>query len=194
MRVIRIKENKKYGDYDVLEVYDDDFCTVRSDWAENGVPASAAEPGEQYLSIPDDSPIQSGWSYDGAEYHESLTLARAKKGKLAEIAEKRYDAVNKNGLVIDGIIIDTDPEARIAIQEAQMGYAANGTLSAFWKGRNGLLPLTPAKFTELVTKVLLLKSVCFSKEFELTSAVTAASTIEQVEAIEWATPEVAIPA
>jgi hypothetical protein len=193
MRVVKLKENKKYGDFDVAEVYDNDFCVNNSDWAQNGAPTSGAEPGEQYLVIPDDSDIAVGWSYDGTTYHGEITLARAKAGKLAEIAEKRYNAVNKDGLTIDGIIIDTDPEARIAVQEAQTGYAANGTLSAYWKGRNGLLPLTPAKFTELVTKVLLLKSVCFAKEFDLTAVINTATTIEQVEAVEWTTPPVVIP-
>jgi hypothetical protein len=183
MRVLRLKRNPKYNDYDVATVLDDNFCTRRSDWKRNGIPAWP-EPGEILAEVPDDSPAEVGWSWDGAEYHEGPTLARTKADKREEIAESRWQA-ETGGLAVNGMTIATDRESQALITGAALQATIDASYTCQWKTAAGFVTLDATAILAVAQAVREHVQESFDREAELAGEVGAAVSIEAVEAIVW---------
>ena len=117
-----------------------------------------------------------------------IPLSTLKKMKIEELNNRKWHAINTDGVAYNGLMFDTDSDSQLALIEAKLAYDVIGTLpSSYWKARDGILELTKASFLELATTILNLKSVMFNKFFYLAKLVEEANTEEEINAITWDT-------
>lgn len=114
-----------------------------------------------------------------------IDLATAKALKLAEIAAARY-AFETGGVGLGGITYSTDRQTQATITGALVGMS-NGMLQSIdWKANDTQwVTLSLAQMQELAQTVAGHVQSSFSLEKTLAAQVSAAETIEAVQAIGW---------
>jgi hypothetical protein len=115
------------------------------------------------------------------------TLELAKEVKTEEIAAARWKA-ETSGVEYLGVKMHTDRDSQAKYTGAVVAYQATGAYPTNWKGVNGWLEIPDAAtLMGLATAVVQHVDTCFVNEKILADQVTAAETIEDVQAITWET-------
>jgi hypothetical protein len=127
-------------------------------------------------------------------------LEAAKSEKLAEIATKRWEAVQA-GIEINGVTVATDSDSQTALIGAAFGAfvkmigsslpaAAESLVAAIpektgWKGKDGWADLSVTDALNVAVTVRAHVQSLFDKERALAEKVVACSTVAEVDAISW---------
>ena len=109
------------------------------------------------------------------------------RGVRRELVEKARYAVEAEGIVVDGIPIDTDRHSRAAMMEVfkamQDGFV---TSSINLKTSNGFTPdLDISAMTSIVRATMVHVQEAFNKEARLIADINAAANAEAINAVGW---------
>lgn len=111
------------------------------------------------------------------------TLASVKADKLAHIAFWRF-AQEVGGVTVGVTRILTDRESQATVSNAFTSLTAGLITHVDWKSASGFVSLGLPEITAIAQAVAQHVQACFTAESLLVAEVEAATTIEQVEAIE----------
>lgn len=111
------------------------------------------------------------------------TLDELKAQKKAEIAAARY-AREIAGTTVNGITIDTGRDSQALITGAALAAVIDSDYSLNWKTGSGFIHLTAPEIIAVAQAVRAHVQSCFDREGELAALVDAATTKEELDAIE----------
>lgn len=112
------------------------------------------------------------------------TLTEVKTAKLAELAAARYTE-EIGGIVVGNVTIATDRESQAMLTGACVSLKQGLMQSVNWKGDDGWVTATLTEIELIAQAVGQHVQTCFTKESQLAAQVTAAETVEAVNAIVW---------
>jgi hypothetical protein len=186
MKVISLCKNKKYNDWDVVAVLNDDFCQ-RAGWSEgNFYKPQELNDVEMNIEAADDSPVEVGWIYDGENYYPEAPLYRVKKDKLAELTNAKWAEIERGEIEYEGLHYATDTGSQGLIGNAATMYQLSEELPPFWKATDGILQSPTIEQLTAISKAMYgYMEERFSKELTLAVSVNAAESAEAVEAVIW---------
>jgi hypothetical protein len=107
-----------------------------------------------------------------------------KQVKVWEIADKRWRE-ETGGIIVDGVEIATDRESQALLMGAVLAAQNNPEYAVNWKAKNGWFELDAATLIAIGNAVRSHVQACFDREKELQEQVEAATTIEELNTIEW---------
>ena len=113
-----------------------------------------------------------------------ISLDDIKKAKKDEIANDRYIA-EYSGVEFNGVKILTDLKSQVAISGAVLQATMDPSYTCRWKSENGFIELNANLILAIGTAVREYIQNCFNKEADLIELINAATTEEEVEAINW---------
>jgi hypothetical protein len=115
------------------------------------------------------------------------TLELARKVRLAEIADERYNE-ETGGIEFQGVTMHTDRESQAKYIGAIVALNALGTYPPNWKGMDGWLAIPDGDtLNALAAAVESHVSACYAREYALQALIEAATTIEEAQAVGWET-------
>lgn len=120
--------------------------------------------------------------WDGSKW--VIDLEKLKVEKRAEIADKRWQ-YETSGITVAGVEIATDRESQALLTAAVLKVKDDPSYTVNWKAKNGWAVLDAATILAVVDAVRSHVQACFDREKELQEQVEAATTIEELNTIEW---------
>lgn len=115
---------------------------------------------------------------------EPTTLGTAKQAKKDELAAWRY-LKETQGITLGGTLVRTDRESQAQLTSAYVSLKNGLGESVRWKDATGTwVPMTLAEIEPVAAAVFSYVQSCFSHEETLSNLVDAASTVDEVKAIE----------
>jgi len=124
---------------------------------------------------------------DDPDYVAPITytpLELMKQVKRQELASARYEE-EVGGLDVNGVTVATDRESQTKLVAARIVAKEDPEYTLTWKADNGFVMLTSPTIIFLADAVLVFIKGLFEKEAMKDAAVTAALTVEDVNAITW---------
>lgn len=184
MKVLCLKKNETYGDWDVAAIFDSGICEKQGWTPENFYRPQLENGVEMNMAVGDGDTTEPGYIYDGERFYRETPLSRIKKDKLAELAAARYYA-EVGGVILNGMAIDTGRESQSLITGAALAATLDPDYTCGWKTESGFVTLNAATVIAVAQAVRAHMQACFDREAELGVLVEAAETVESVEAISW---------
>jgi hypothetical protein len=117
---------------------------------------------------------------------DETPLVLAKRAKLGEIAAARYEA-EVGGITVSSMTIKTDRESQALITGAALAATLDNTYTCRWKTEQGFVTLNAATVISVAQAVRAHVQACFDREAELAATIEAATTVEEVQAVEYGT-------
>lgn len=111
-------------------------------------------------------------------------LDHFKEQKKAELASRRWEAQIANYIMDDGTIFKTTPEDRLQLSALVQSMQSNGRLAADFKAASGWLTASLAKLKYASDRITAYIEECFTNERRLSEAIDAATTIEELNAVD----------
>lgn len=108
----------------------------------------------------------------------------AKLDRKKYIASRRY-AEEVGGIEVGGAVIKTDRESQSQLSNALVSLSNGFVSSVDWKGANGWVSLGLAEVQAISTIVAQHVQTLFTKEKQKVEAIDAATTLEEVVAVDW---------
>ena len=144
------------------------------------------------LEIPENEDVPDGYTvipqpsknhvWDGTQWVVDINLL--KNDKKAEIADARWRA-ETGGMTFNGIEVATDRESQALLMGAVLAAQDNPEYVINWKAKNGWFQIDAATLIAIADAVRSHVQACFDREKELQEQVEAATTIEELNTIEW---------
>jgi hypothetical protein len=117
-----------------------------------------------------------------AQLPKNLPLATLKRRKTEEIAAARWKA-EVGGVAVGGMTVDTSRESQALITGAALAATLDADYTCRWKTAGGFVDLDAKTVIAVAQAVRAHVQECFDREAELTAAIEAAETVEEVQAI-----------
>jgi hypothetical protein len=115
---------------------------------------------------------------------EAAIAARVKPDKLAELAAVRWQK-ETGGMTFGGMAVSTDPVSQTKILGALVGAQIDPNAVIKWKMADGtFVPLNAQAITAVAMAVRAHVQACFDREAVLKEEVEAATTAEEVGAVD----------
>ena len=169
MKFAVIKNNKPTG-----TVYDE---------LNDKILAHHASQNEQVIPV-EKPPEPASLDENGLPVFGEVDFETLKHAKSWEIADKRWRA-ETGGIIVDGVEVATDRESQALLMGAVLAAQNNPEYVVNWKAKNGWFELDAATLIAIADAVRSHVQACFDREKELQEQVEAATTIEELEAIQW---------
>lgn len=116
-------------------------------------------------------------------------LSAAVEKKLAAIQVGKV-AARDGGVVVNGILFDSDLAARMAYNELAIRFQQNPSFSTQWKASKGQwVTMDAALFAQVMAAGEAHIQACFAWQAEREAEVMAAQNIEEVEAVSEVFPQ-----
>lgn len=168
MKYTVIKNGKYTGvTYDCLN---DNILTHHTSQGEILIPV---ETPPEPVSFDDDMPI-----------YGDVDIEILKQGKIWQLADSRWREETA-GYTYNSHEFNTDREAQSKIFQAYMTSLSNSNFTATWKTKDGWLEMTAEDFIALYDNFQEFLQGLYQKEHNLQAQVEAATTIEELNDIEW---------
>ena len=145
--------------------------------------AHHASQGEQVIPV-ETPPEPISFDENGMPVFSEVDFETLKHAKSWEIADKRWRA-ETGGITFNGVEIATDRESQATLMGAVLAAQNNPEYVANWKARNGWAVLDAATILAVADAVRTHVQACFDREKLLQEQVEAATTIEELNTIEW---------
>jgi hypothetical protein len=158
------------------------YTGVTYDELNDKILAHHAAQGEQV--IPVETPPEPISMDDDMPVFGEVDFETLKQAKAWEIADKRWRA-ETGGITIGGVEITTDRESQALLMGAVLAAQNNPEYAVNWKAKNGWFELDAATLIAIGNAVGSHVQACFDREKELQEQVEAATTIEELNTIEW---------
>ena len=143
-----------------------------------------ASQGEYVMPV-EEFPKPIEFDYDAGEpIYGDADINVLKKGKLAELAENRWKE-ETGGYMYNGHEFHSDRESQDRVFQAYMASLSDPNFTVTWKTKDGWLEMTALDFITLYNEFQTFLQGLYQKEKALQEQVEAATTIEELEAIQW---------
>ena len=120
--------------------------------------------------------------WDGEKW--VLDLAKFKTEKIAELANSRWQE-ETGGYIYKGHEFHSDRESQNRVFQAYMASLSDPNFTVTWKTKDGWLEMTASDFITLYNEFQTFLQGLYQKEKALQEQVKAATTIEELNEIEW---------
>jgi hypothetical protein len=168
MKYTVIKNNKFTGTtYDEINNY---ILTFHASQGETIIPI---ETPPEPISFDDDIPI-----------YGEVDIDTLKQGKLWQLADSRWREETA-GYIYKGHEFHSDRESQDRVFQAYMASLSNPNFTATWKTKTGWLEMTASDFITLYNEFQTFLQGLYQKEKNLQALVEAATTIDELNVIEW---------
>lgn len=145
--------------------------------------ARYTNPNEYIMPI-DEFPEPISWDNDGNPIYGSVDINSLKRGKLQELANARW-LEETAGYMYNGHEFHSDRESQNRVFQAYMASLSDPNFTVTWKTKNGWLEMTASDFITLYNEFYVFLQNLYQKEKNLQEQIEAATTIEELEAIQW---------
>jgi len=144
------------------------------------------------LEIPENEDVPDGYTeieYPGELYYWQngewmLDIEKYKAKKIAELADARWRE-ETGGYVYNGHEFHSDRESQNRFFQAYMASLNDPSFAVTWKTKDGWLEMTASDFITLYNEFQTFLQGLYQKEKALQEQVKAATTIEELNEIEW---------
>jgi len=144
------------------------------------------------LEIPENEDIPNGYTeieYPGELYYWQngewvLDIEKYKAKKIVELADARWRE-EVGGYMYKGHEFHSDRESQDRFFQAYMASLSDSNFTVTWKTKNGWLEMTASDFITLYNEFYVFLQNLYQKEKNLQEQIEAATTIEELEAIQW---------
>jgi len=152
------------------------------------------------VDITDRPEIQEGWSYDEATGEFTppkpstlhvwdgnkwvIDIEQLKAKKIAELADARWRE-ETGGYIYNGHEFHSDRESQDRVFQAYMASLSDPNFTVTWKTKTGWLEMTASDFIALYNEFQTFLQGLYQKEKNLQALVEAATTIDELNEIEW---------
>ena len=120
--------------------------------------------------------------WDGEKW--VLNLEQFKAEKIAKLANARWQE-ETGGYIYKGHEFHSDRESQNRVFQAYMASLNNPNFTATWKTKTGWLEMTANDFITLYNEFQIFLQGLYKKEKQLQAQVEAATTIEELNKVEW---------
>ena len=146
--------------------------------------AEHASRGEHVMPVKElPEPIE--FDYEAGEpIYGDVDMNILKQGKLAELAENRWKE-ETGGYMYNDHKFHSDRESQNRVFQAYMASLSDPNFTATWKTKTGWLEMTASDFITLYNEFQTFLQGLYQKEKALQEQVEAATTIEELNEIEW---------
>jgi len=120
--------------------------------------------------------------WDGEKW--VIDLGKLKAEKIAKIADLRWQE-ETGGYMYNGHEFHSDRESQDRFFQAFIASINDPTFTTIWKTKTGWLEMTASDFIELYNEFQTFLQGLYQKEKALQEQVEAATTIDELEAVEW---------
>ena len=120
--------------------------------------------------------------WDGEKW--VLNLEQFKAEKITELANARWQE-ETGGYIYKGHEFHSDRESQDRVFQAYMASLSDSNFTVTWKTKNGWLEMTASDFITLYNEFYVFLQNLYQKEKNLQEQIEAATTIEELEAIQW---------
>ena len=120
--------------------------------------------------------------WDGEKW--VINIEQLKAEKIAKIAELRWQE-ETGGYMYNGHEFHSDRESQDRVFQAYIASINEPTFTAIWKTKTGWLKMTASDFITLYNEFQAFLQGLYQKEKALQEQVQAATTVDELEAVEW---------
>ncbi|HUM45132.1 MAG TPA: DUF4376 domain-containing protein [Fervidobacterium sp.] len=131
------------------------------------------ETSPQPISFDEDIPI-----------YGDVDIDTLKQGKLWQLADARWRE-ETSGYMYNGHEFHSDRESQDRVFQAYMASLSDPNFTVTWKTKTGWLEMTASDFITLYNEFQTFLQALYQKEKNLQALVEAATTIDELNAIEW---------
>lgn len=137
------------------------------------------------MIIPVETPPEPiSFNDDDIPVYGEVDIYTLKKGKLWQLADARWREETA-GYTYNNHEFHTDREAQSKIFQAYMASLNDPNFTVTWKTKDGWLDMTASDFITLYNEFQTFLQGLYQKEKNLQALVEAATTIEELNTIEW---------
>jgi len=144
------------------------------------------------LEIPENEDVPDGYTevkrpselYYWQDGEWILDIEQLKAKKIAELADSRWQEETA-GYIYKGHEFHSDRESQDRVFQAYMASLSDSNFTVTWKTKTGWLEMTASDFIALYNEFQTFLQGLYQKEKALQEQVEAATTIEELEAIQW---------
>ena len=138
----------------------------------------------EYIMPVDEFPEPISWGNDGNPIYGNVDIIHLKRGKLQELADSRWQEETA-GYMYNNHEFNSDRESQDRVFQAYMASLNDPNFTVTWKTKDGWLEMTASDFITLYNEFQTFLQGLYQKEKNLQALVEAATTIEELNAIEW---------
>jgi len=120
--------------------------------------------------------------WDGEKW--VINIEQLKAEKIAKIAELRWQE-ETGGYMYNGHEFHSDRESQDRVFQAYIASINEPTFTTIWKTKTGWLKMTASDFITLYNEFQAFLQGLYQKEKALQEQVQAATTVDELEAVEW---------
>ena len=160
-------------------------------WPADELAAMSIYPIRSEYTAPGPYQYQAGETYtlEGAEIVRrtviaDFTLEQAKAKATADMAAKRYE-VETGGMTVNGMAVSTDRDSQGLVLGAAFAANLDPAYVVKWKTADGFVDLDAATVIALAQAIRAHVQAAFDREAEVVALIDAATTVDEVKAIEW---------
>ena len=160
-------------------------------WPADELIALGIYPIRSEYTAPGPYQYQAGETYtlEGAEIVRrtviaDFTLEQAKAKATADMAAKRYE-VETGGMTVNGMAVSTDRDSQGLVLGAAFAANLDPAYVVKWKTADGFVDLDAATVIALAQAIRAHVQAAFDREAEVVALIDAATTVDEVKAIEW---------
>jgi len=163
-------------------VKNDRYTGVTYNYLNDSILAHHASQGEMLIPVETlPEPISFG---DDIPIYGNVDIETLKQGKLWQLADSRWRE-ETGGYVYKNHEFHSDRESQDRVFQAYMASLSNTNFTATWKTKTGWLEMTASDFIALYNEFQTFLQGLYQKEKNLQALVEAATTIAELNAIEW---------
>ena len=164
-------------------IKDDKYTGINYIEINDEIRAKYTNPNEYIMPI-DEFPEPISWGNDGNPIYGNVDIIHLKRGKLQELADSRWQE-ETGGYIYKGHEFHSDRESQDRVFQAYMASLSDSNFTVTWKTKNGWLEMTASDFITLYNEFYVFLQNLYQKEKNLQEQIEAATTIEELEAIQW---------
>ena len=138
----------------------------------------------EYIMPVNEFPKPISWDDNGNPVYGSIDINFLKQGKLQELANNRWQEETA-GYTYNGHEFHSDRESQNRVFQAYMASLSDPNFTVTWKTKTGWLEMTASDFIALYNEFQTFLQGLYQKEKNLQEQIEAATTIEELEAIQW---------
>ena len=136
------------------------------------------------MLIPVETPPEPIFIENDMPIYSDVDIDTLKKGKLWQFADSRWRE-ETGGYIYNGHEFHSDRESQDRVFQAYMASLSDPNFTVTWKTKTGWLEMTANDFITLYNEFQTFLQGLYQKEKNLQALVEAATTIEELNTIEW---------
>ena len=158
------------------------YTGVTYDYLNDDILAHHTSQGE--MLIPVETPPEPIAIENDIAIYGDIDIGTLKQGKLWQLSDARWRE-ETGGYMYNGHEFHSDRESQDRVFQAYMASLSDPNFTVTWKTKTGWLEMTASDFIALYNEFQTFLQGLYQKEKNLQALVEAATTIDELNAIEW---------